>query len=176
MPSSVSGVARRFQRSNAPTGSSLSARIQTSATTRMRCAFRRPREAYQALIQMEQQRPRRIKAVRAPDRSGHTGTMHAARGRPEPIRRGRPVNVIDDFETVSPSVGEILDHIAQNFFSFHQKSHGSRQRLSVEIVLDRREAFLGVSMPIEVPVYVRCSRCGGNGGDGARARYAMGMA
>ena len=127
--------------------------------------FREAHEAYQALIQLEQQRPRRIKAVRAPDRSGHTGTMHAARGRPEPIRRGRPVNVIDDFETVSPSVGEILDHIAQNFFSFHQKSHGSRQRLSVEIVLDRREAFLGVSMPIEVPVYVRCSRCGGNGGE-----------
>lgn len=71
------------------------------------------------------------------------------RGRPEPIRR-RPVNVIDGFGTVSPSVGEILDHIAQNFFGFHQKSHGSCQRLGLEIVLDRREAFFGVSMPIEM--------------------------
>jgi CBS domain-containing protein len=95
--------------------------------------FREAHEAYQALIQMEQQRPRGIKVVRAPDRSGHTRTMHAARGRPELIRRRRPVNVIDDFETVGPSVGEILDHIAQNFFGFHQKSHGSCHRLSVEI-------------------------------------------
>ena len=96
-------------------------------------------------MQMEQRRPRRIKVVRAPDRSGHAGTMHAEpRGRPEPIRRRPPVNVIDDFGTVSPSVGEILDHIAQNFFGFHQKSHGSRRHLGVEIVLDTREAFFGV--------------------------------
>ena len=127
--------------------------------------FREVHEAYQALIQMEPQRPRRIKVVRAPDRSGLAKTMHEPRGRPEPIRRRPPVNVIDDFGTVSPSVGEILDHIAQNFFGFHQKSHGSCQRLSVEIVLDTREAFFGVSVPIEVPVYVRCSRCGGGGGE-----------
>ena len=128
--------------------------------------FREAHEAYQALIRMEQQRPRRIRAVPVPDPSGHVGTTHAEpRGRPEPIRRRRPVHVIDDFGTVSPSVGEILDHIAQNFFGFHQKSHGSCQRLGIEIVLDTREAFFGVSMPIEVPVYVRCSRCGGSGGE-----------
>jgi molecular chaperone DnaJ len=128
--------------------------------------FREAHEAYQALIQMEQGRPLRIKVMRAPGRSGHTATMHAEpRGRPEPIRRRGAVRVIDDFETVSPSVGEILDHIAQNFFGFHQKSHGSCQRLGVEIVLDTREAFFGVSMPIEAPIFVRCSRCGGSGGE-----------
>jgi len=127
--------------------------------------FREAHEAYQALIQMEQRRARRIKVVRAPDRSGLAKTMHEPRGRPEPIRLRPPVNVIDDFATVSPSIGEILDQIAQNFFGFHQKSHGSSQRLNVEIVLDTREAFFGVSMPIEVPVYVRCSPCGGSGGE-----------
>ena len=128
--------------------------------------FREAHEAYQALIQMEQRRSRTIKVVRVPDRSGHAGTMHVEpRGRPEPIRRKPPVNVIDDFGTVSPSVGEILDHIAQNFFGFHQKSHGSCRRLGVEIVLDTREAFFGVSLPIEVPVYARCDRCGSSGGD-----------
>jgi molecular chaperone DnaJ len=130
--------------------------------------FREVHEAYAALKEMEQRRPRRIKVVRTPDRSGHAGTMHAApQGRPEPIPRRPPVNVIDDFGTVSPSVGEILDHIAQNFFGFHQKSHGSCRRLGVEIVLDTREAFFGVSMPIEVPVYARCGRCGGSGGEWA---------
>jgi molecular chaperone DnaJ len=126
--------------------------------------FREAREAYQALIQTEQRRP--IKVVQAPDRTGHAGTMHLKPHRcPEPIRRRLPVNVIDDFATVRPSVGEILDHIAQNFFGFHQKSRGSWRRLGVEIVLDTREAFFGVSVPIEVPVYVRCSRCGGGGGE-----------
>jgi DnaJ-class molecular chaperone len=33
--------------------------------------------------------------------------------------------------------------------------------------LDRTEAFFGVSLPIEVPVYGRCDRCGGSGGDRA---------
>jgi molecular chaperone DnaJ len=129
--------------------------------------FREAREAYQALIQMEQRRPpRRIKVVRAPDRSGHAGTMHVEpRGRPEPIRGRPPVNLINDFATVRPSVGEILDHVAQNFFGFHQKSRGSRRYLGVELVLDRTEAFLGVFVPIEVPVYARCDRCGGSGGD-----------
>jgi len=70
-----------------------------------------------------------------------------------------------DFGTVSPSVGEILDHIAQNFFGFHQKSHGLCQRLGVEMVLDTHEAFFGASVPLEVPAYVRCTRCGGSGGE-----------
>jgi molecular chaperone DnaJ len=123
-----------------------------------------PENAYQALIQTEQRHP--IEVVRAPDRSGHAGTMHVeSRGRPEPMRRRLPVNLIDDFAAVRPSVGEILDHIAQNFFGFHQKSRGSRRYLGVEVVLDRAEAFLGVSLPIEVPVYARCDRCGGSGGD-----------
>jgi molecular chaperone DnaJ len=129
--------------------------------------FREAREAYQALIQMEEQRrTRRIKVVLAPDRSGHAGTIHLEpRGGPEPIRRRSPVNVIDDFATVRPSVGEILDHIAQNFFGFHQKSRGSRRYLGVEVVLDRTEAFFGVSLPIEVPVYAPCDQCLGSGGD-----------
>ena len=128
--------------------------------------FREVHEAYEILNEMEQRRPSRIRVVRAPDRSGYAGTTHVEpRRRPEPIRRRRPVNVIDDFGTVSPSVGEILDHIAQNFFGFHQKSHGSRRRLGVEIVLDTREAFFGVTVPIEMPVYVRCGRCGSSGGE-----------
>src|SRR5205823_297916 len=105
--------------------------------------FREAHVAYHALMQMEQQGPRG-KIVLAPYRSGHAETTHVEPlGRPEPIRRQRPVNIIDDFATLSPSVGEILDHIAQNFFGFHRKSHGSHQRLGVEIVLDTREAFFG---------------------------------
>jgi DnaJ-class molecular chaperone len=74
--------------------------------------FREAHEAYQALIQQ---------VVRVPDCFGHTRRMQAARGRLEPSRRRRPVNVIDDFETVGPSVGEIIDHIAQNVLRFPSK-------------------------------------------------------
>jgi len=128
--------------------------------------FREVHEAFETLNEMEQRHPRRITVVRTPDRSGYAGTTHAeARRRPELVRRKRPVNIIDDFANVRPSVGEILDHIAQNFFGFHQKSRGSRRYLGVEVVLDRTEAFFGVSLPIEVPVYARCDRCWGSGGD-----------
>jgi molecular chaperone DnaJ len=126
--------------------------------------FREAREAYQALIQMEQRRS--ITVVRVPERSGHAGTIQTEpRVPPEPIRQRPPVNLIDDFATVRPSVGEILDHVAQNFFGFHQKSRGSRRYLRVEVVLDRTEAFFGVRLPIEVPVYALCNRCAGSGGD-----------
>ena len=75
--------------------------------------FREAHEAYHALMQMEQQGSRRLKVGRASDRSGYADTTHVEPlGRPEPIRRQRPANIIDDFGTVSPSVGEILDHIA----------------------------------------------------------------
>jgi len=127
--------------------------------------FREARDAYQTLIQMDQRPSRRIN-VQAPDRSGRAAAMHVVpRARPEPILRKPPVNVVDDFAIVRPSVGEILDHIAQNFFGFHQKSRGSHRSLAVEVVLDRTEAFFGVRLPIEVPVYTLCDRCGGSGGD-----------
>src|SRR6266478_1122385 len=38
--------------------------------------FREAHEAYQALIQREQPRPRRIKVVQAPDRSAHAVMMY----------------------------------------------------------------------------------------------------
>lgn len=128
--------------------------------------FREVHEAYETLNEMERWRARRNEVLRAPERSGNAGTPYTEPRRgPEPLRRRHPVNVIDDFGTVRPSVGEILDHLAQNFFGFHQKSRGSRRYLSVEVVLDRTEACFGVSLPIEVPVYVLCGRCGGSGGN-----------
>jgi len=126
--------------------------------------FREVHEAYETLNEMEQRHARGIEVTLATERSGHAGSYTESRGGPEPLRRRHLVNVIDDFGTVRPSAGEILDHLAQNFFGFHQKSRGSRRYLGVEVVLDRTEAFFGVSLPIEVPVYVRCGRCGGSGG------------
>lgn len=78
----------------------------------------------------------------------------------EEIRAG-PVRIPDDFESVMPSLGEILDRVAQNFFGFHQKSGGPQRRLGLEIVLSREEALAGGLLPIGVPCYESCPRCNG---------------
>jgi DnaJ-class molecular chaperone len=77
----------------------------------------------------------------------------------EEISARRPIIVPHDFESVSPSLGEMLDHIAQNFFGFHHKSGGPRRRLELQIVLGGAEALMGGRLPIEVPCYEPCARC-----------------
>ena len=73
----------------------------------------------------------------------------------------RAVRVPDDFATTMPSIGEFLDHVAQNFFGFHRKSRGPYRRLGIEILLSREEARSGCRVPLEVPNFERCPRCNG---------------
>lgn len=125
--------------------------------------FREAHDAYQRLIVARERRA----AAAAPEHSvalnklnesvrAPAGWMRA----PEPLR-ARAISFPGDFLSVAPSLGEILDHIAQNFFGFHQKSAGPRRRLAVEIVLDPEERRWGCRAPLELPVYARCQRCGG---------------
>lgn len=79
----------------------------------------------------------------------------------EEISARQVISVPDDFETVTPSIGEVLDHIAQNFFGFHRKSGGPYRRLGLEVVLSREEAAMGGRLQIEVPCYQPCPRCDG---------------
>jgi len=81
---------------------------------------------------------------------------------PEPLsaRRGA-VRGPDDFATMMPSIGEFLDHVAQNFFGFHRKSHGPYRRLGIEVLLSPEEARSGCRVPLEVPNFERCPRCRG---------------
>ena len=73
----------------------------------------------------------------------------------------RAVRVPDDFATTMPSIGEFLDHVAQNFFGFHRKSHGPYRRLGIEVLLSPEEAPSGCHVPLEVPNFERCPRCSG---------------
>jgi DnaJ-class molecular chaperone len=80
----------------------------------------------------------------------------------EPFSAGRrAVRVPDDFATTMPSIGELLDHVAQNFFGFHRKSHGPFRRLGIEILLTIDEARWGCRVPLEVPNFEHCPRCSG---------------
>lgn len=126
--------------------------------------FREAHDAYQGLIVARKRRA----AATAPEHSIALNklnkSMRAPAGwmrAPEPLR-ARAISFPGDFLSVAPSLGEILDHIAQNFFGFHQKSAGPRRRLAVEIVLDPEERRWGCRAPLELPVYARCQRCGGH--------------
>jgi DnaJ-class molecular chaperone len=57
-----------------------------------------------------------------------------------------------------PSVASVLDRMRHSFFGV-----GPTATLAAEIVLTPREAFYGVTVPLEVPLRCTCPRCGGRG-------------
>jgi len=113
--------------------------------------FREVHDAYHILSDAARRRSSNVEIGRAP----------RTRIPMEEIGAGAPIDVPDDFRNVTPSVGELLDHIAQNFFGFHHKSGGPYRRLGLEVVLTREEAAMGGRLPFEVPCFERCPRCEG---------------
>jgi molecular chaperone DnaJ len=57
-----------------------------------------------------------------------------------------------------PSVATVLDRMRHSFFGV-----GPTVTLFAEIVVTPREAFYGVTVPLEVPLRCTCPRCGGRG-------------
>jgi molecular chaperone DnaJ len=66
--------------------------------------------------------------------------------------------MIDEVAIDFPSVASVLDRMRHAFFGV-----GSAVTLSAEIVVTPREAFYGVTVPLEVPLRNTCPRCGGRG-------------
>lgn len=91
-------------------------------------------------------------------------TFEQRRRASEDLVYGRPVRLFEDFGTIVPGLDEIFDHIRRNFFGLSRKVEPVRD-LHVEVILDPEEAALGGDLPLEVPLYLRCPRCGGSGGD-----------
>jgi len=77
-----------------------------------------------------------------------------------PPPRGRDsVGPLDDEVAIDfPSVANVLDRMRHAFFGA-----GHVASLSAEIVLTAREAFAGVTVPLDVPLRLTCPRCGGRG-------------
>jgi curved DNA-binding protein CbpA len=100
--------------------------INDIGTTPDRKRFFEIHEAYEILTDPE----RRRSGTRAPAEQIYRRQMVVE---PDPFSVGRrAVRVPDDFATTMPSIGELLDHVAQNFFGFHRKSHGPYRRLGIE--------------------------------------------
>lgn len=66
----------------------------------------------------------------------------------------------DEIAIDFPSISEVVDRIRQAFLGFDEVEDES---LSAEIQLSRREAFDGVTVPLDVPVRSTCPLCGGRG-------------
>ena len=69
-----------------------------------------------------------------------------------------PMPLNDEVAIDFPSVANVLDRMRHAFFGA-----GPSVTLSAEIVLTAREAFLGVTVPLDVPLRRTCPRCGGRG-------------
>jgi molecular chaperone DnaJ len=132
--------------------------------------FREINEAYEALLDPARRRADDADEAIVVRRRPGSGARESVsrRSSAEPLfRRRAPMRIPDDFAAASPDIGEFLDHIAQNFFGFHRKSGGPLRRLAVEVVLSPEEARYGCRVPLELPRYDPCSRCGGGGDAGS---------
>jgi molecular chaperone DnaJ len=80
----------------------------------------------------------------------------ASRRRPTPAAQLFADEVAIDF----PSISEVVDRIRRAFLGFDDMEDDA---LSAEILLSRREASDGVTVPLDVPVRSTCPLCGGRG-------------
>ncbi len=80
----------------------------------------------------------------------------ATRRRPAPAAELFADEIAIDF----PSISDLVDRIRRAFLGFDEVEDES---LSAEILLSRREASDGVTVPLDVPVRSTCPLCGGRG-------------
>jgi molecular chaperone DnaJ len=87
-----------------------------------------------------------------------TESMGAARQRAEGSATVGHGWFADEVAIDFPSVASVLDRMQDAFFGAARPV-----TLSAELVLTPREAFEGVSVPLDVPLRRTCLRCGGRG-------------
>lgn len=84
----------------------------------------------------------------------------ATRRRPSVPESNHRAWFADEIAIDFPSISEVVDRIRDGFFGAEEAGDES---LSAEILLSPREAFDGVTVPLEVPVRSTCPLCGGRG-------------
>jgi molecular chaperone DnaJ len=125
--------------------------------------FRDANEAYETLRDMEMRPGQDLESV-------HNRRPLSA----EPPRQKASITVPKDFQTVRPSIEELLDHFAQNFFSQRSKSGGPYRKLDIETLLQSEDARFGCRVPIRIQYYEKCDECRGSGLGAGRCPFCHG--
>ena len=73
------------------------------------------------------------------------------------------ISIMDPPETVHPSFAEVRDRFLRNFTGLHVPKAERIEALDFEVLLTPDEAASGCVVPIGVPTFERCPRCGGTG-------------
>jgi len=97
--------------------------------------------------------------LRHPARRRHYDADHGETSRRSDAFDGpEPGWFADEIAIDFPSVASVLDRMRDAFFGAERAV-----TLSAELLLTPREAFCGVSLPLEVPLRRTCPACGGRG-------------
>jgi molecular chaperone DnaJ/curved DNA-binding protein len=75
------------------------------------------------------------------------------------------VTILGNPESIRPSFEAMYERFLRNFTGLGIPKSERLEGLSFEILLTPEEAARGCSVPIGVPVFRRCPRCGGSGRD-----------
>jgi DnaJ-class molecular chaperone len=96
--------------------------------------------------------------LRDPARRRHYDAARLQEGRPGSGTDAGVNWFADEIAIDFPSVSSVLDRMREAFFGAEHAV-----ALSAELVLTAREAFDGVTVPLDVPLRRTCRRCGGRG-------------
>jgi DnaJ-class molecular chaperone len=92
------------------------------------------------------------------DRRRHYDQDLATRRRPAAPASNHRAWFSDEVAIDFPSIADVVDRIRESFLGWEES-----QALRAEILLSRREAVDGVTVPLDVPVRTTCPLCDGRG-------------
>lgn len=123
--------------------------------------FQEVSEAYNVLSDPQRRREYNNKLNRAAD---HGAVISVRRSPPQPVVR-EPVALLGNRDSIRPSFEAMYDRFLRNFTGIGVPKSEQLESLNFEVLLTPEEASRGCVVPIGVPVFSRCPRCGGSGHD-----------
>jgi molecular chaperone DnaJ len=125
-------------------------------------AFQELAEAYQVLSDPQRRREYNNRLRRMDDSGGVS--IPVRRTTPDFAVRA-PVSILGHPETIRPSFDAMYERFFRNFTGIGIPKSEHLEGLTFEVLLSREEAINGCVVPVGVPVFIRCSECGGAGHD-----------
>jgi DnaJ-class molecular chaperone len=123
-------------------------------------AFQELNEAFTVLSDPERRRAYNRELSRTEEDEA-VSFLHMRR-QPRPIVRN-PLTILGNRESVFPSFEALYERFLRNFTGRRVPKSERLEGLDFEVLLTREEVSRGCVVPVGIPVFRRCSRCGGSG-------------